>query len=126
VNCAGRLEAATPGQWVCEHRDPWIAAMVAYRRAVAGSDLNHSWDDGASAIAFSRGTAGFIAINNGASSVTAAIPSALSPGTYCDLLTGGRANPGCAGRAVTVGADGRIAITLEAKTALALLASQRP
>ena len=36
VACAASLEAATgAGQWTCEHRDPVIRRMVAFRRAVA-------------------------------------------------------------------------------------------
>src|SRR6266536_2439462 len=51
VTCAVSLETATVGQWVCEHRDPYIRSMVSFRRVVAGSDINHWWDDGANAIA---------------------------------------------------------------------------
>src|SRR3989440_9626940 len=63
VTCASSLEAATVGQWVCEHRDPYIRGMVAFRKLVAGSDVNHWWDDGANAIALSRGAKGFVAID---------------------------------------------------------------
>ena len=63
VTCATSLETAAIGQWVCEHRDPAIRTMVAFRRLVAGSDVNHWWDNGANAIAFSRGEKGFVAIN---------------------------------------------------------------
>lgn len=55
VACAASLETAAIGQWVCEHRDPSILRMVGFRREVAGTDVNHWWDDGANAIAFSRG-----------------------------------------------------------------------
>ena len=64
VTCASSLETAAIGQWVCEHRDPSIRNMVAFRRLVAGTDVNHWWDDGDNAIAFSRGDKGFVAINN--------------------------------------------------------------
>src|ERR1043166_5355968 len=63
--CASSLETAQLGQWVCEHRDPYIRNMVSFRHVTAGSDVNHWWDDGANAIAFSRGDKGFVAINNG-------------------------------------------------------------
>src|SRR5207244_3147193 len=34
VTCASSLETATIGQWVCEHRDPYIRNMVRFRRGV--------------------------------------------------------------------------------------------
>src|SRR5437899_7054022 len=55
VTCASSLETAARGQWVCEHRDPSILRMVSFRHAVAGTSINHWWDNGANAIAFSRG-----------------------------------------------------------------------
>ncbi len=126
VGCAARMELAVVGQWVCEHRDPWITRAVAFRKAMAGSDANTFWDDGADAVAFSRGTQGFVAINNGTAAITKTIPSSLPAGTYCDLLTGGLASGACAGRAVTVAADRTVSITLAAKTGVLLSATQHP
>jgi alpha-amylase len=89
VTCADSLETATDGQWVCEHRDPYIKNMVAFRRLVAGTDVNHWWSGSANAIAFSRGDKGFVAINVGSDTVVAAVPTGMASGAYCDLLTGG-------------------------------------
>ncbi len=97
VTCASSLETAAIGQWVCEHRDPAIRTMVAFRRLVAGTDVNHWWDNGDNAIAFSRGDKGFVAINGEPTPVTASVTSGLAPGVYCDLLTGGRGPTGCIG-----------------------------
>src|SRR2546430_9052210 len=63
VTCAASFETATVGQWVCEHRDPYIRNMVRFRRVVAGTDTHHWWDDGGNALAFSRGGKGFVAIS---------------------------------------------------------------
>jgi alpha-amylase len=122
VTCAARLEAAVIGEWVCEHRDPSIARMVAFRRAVAGTDITGWWDNGASAIAFSRGDKGFVAINHETSPGVALIPSGLPAGTYCDVLTGGRAGSGtaCVGRSVVVGAGGVVQVTFDVNTAIAI------
>jgi alpha-amylase len=90
VACAARTEAATVGQWVCEHRDAAIARMVRFRKVVAGTEVANWWDNGANAIAFSRGTKGFVAINRESHMVTARVTTSLPPGTYCDRLTGGR------------------------------------
>lgn len=120
VTCAGRLETATIGQWVCEHRDPYLLAMVRFRRVVAGSDLNRWWDNGANAIAFSRGDRGFVAINREDAPVTASIATGLAPGTYCDRLTGGLAGVTCVGTPVVVDAAGAVQLTLAPGTAVAI------
>src|SRR5947208_13820988 len=88
VTCAASLETATIGQWVCEHRDPSILQMVSFRQVVAGTNINHWWDNGANAIAFSRGAKGFVAINNETSSLDTNITIDMAPGTYLDLICG--------------------------------------
>ncbi|NUO62189.1 MAG: ATPase [Gemmatimonadaceae bacterium] len=120
VTCASSLESATVGQWVCEHRDPYIRNMVAFRKYVAGTDVNHWWDDGNNAIAFSRGDRGFVAINRESSAVTATIATGLPAGSYCDLLTGGKSGASCVGTTVVIDASGAIALTLGANSAVAI------
>jgi alpha-amylase len=111
VMCASSLESATVGQWVCEHRDPYIKNMVAFRRVVAGTDINHWWNSGTDAIAFSRGDKGFVAINGGSAAVTATIATGMPPGTYRDAL---------AGSPVVVDAAGSVSLNLAPQTAIAI------
>jgi alpha-amylase len=111
VSCAASLETATVGTWVCEHRDPHILNMVSFRRVVAGSDINHWWDNGANAIAFTRGNKGFVAINNGSTPLDTTISTGMAAGNYLDLLTG---------TAVVVDATGAVHVTLASKTAIAI------
>lgn len=118
VSCAATLDTAVSGQWVCEHRDAHIVAMVAFRRAVAGTAIEHWWDNGANAIAFSRGTKGFVAISKETTMVTAAVRTALSPGTYCDVLTGGRDGTGCVGATVVVDSNGMVQLDLAPRSAV--------
>ncbi len=125
VSCAARMEAAVIGQWVCEHRDPWVVAMVGFRRAVAGADFSRMWEDGADAVAYSRGDKGWVAINNGASGVSATIMTGLAAGTYCDVLSGSKAGASCTGRSITAAADGSVTITLGARSAVAMHSGQR-
>lgn len=125
VACAATLETATIGTWVCEHRDPTVLRMVGFRRAVAGTDLNRWWDNGANAIAFSRGDRGFVAINRESAAVTASVPTGLSAGTYCDVLTGGKAGEACAGTSLTVDAAGAVQLSLAANTAVAIHAGTK-
>ncbi len=120
VTCAASLETAVDGQWVCEHRDPSLKNMVAFRKRVAGSDVNHWWDDGANAIAFSRGAKGFVAINRESATVTPTIATGMAPGTYCDLLTGGRGAAGCAGTSIVVDATGATALRLAPNSGVAI------
>jgi alpha-amylase len=125
VTCAARMETALIGQWVCEHRDPYIRNMVGFRKLVAGTDVNHWWDDGSNAIAFSRGDKGFVAINREPSTVTATVATGLPAGTYCDLLTGGRTGASCAGTAVVVDGSGSVALSLATNTAIAIDAATK-
>jgi alpha-amylase len=125
LTCASSLETAQIGQWVCEHRDPYLRNMVRFRSVVAGTDVNHWWDDGANAIAFSRGNQGFVAINNETATVAAAVGTGLPPGTYCDLLTGGLIGTACAGTSVVVDATGTVQLSLPARSAIAIDAATR-
>ena len=119
------METAQIGEWVCEHRDPSIRNMVAFRRVVAGTDVNHWWDDGASAIAFTRGDKGFVAINNGSTRVQAMIATGMPVGSYCDRIGGGRVSGGCVGASIVVSATGMIALDLSPRTAIAVDATTK-
>jgi alpha-amylase len=125
VTCASSLETATVGQWVCEHRDPYILGMVAFRKVVAGTDVNHWWDDGANAIAFSRGGQGFVAISRESVTLDATIVTGMLPGTYCDILTGGRVGTACAGTSVVVDPGGAVPLHLAANSGVAIDAATR-
>jgi len=120
VQCATRMETATIGAWVCEHRDPSIARMVGFRRMVAGTAVSNWWDNGGNAIAFSRGDKGFVAMSRESAAVTVTTTTGLASGTYCDVLTGGRIGTACAGTSVTVGATGAVQLVLQTNTAIAI------
>ncbi|PYP53906.1 MAG: ATPase [Gemmatimonadetes bacterium] len=111
VTCASSLETATVGQWVCEHRDPSILGMVAFRKFVAGTDVNHWWDDGANAIAFSRGDKGFVAINRESAPLDTTVATGMPPGTYADVLSSG---------SIVVDSAGAIRVQLAANSAIAI------
>jgi alpha-amylase len=126
VRCAPRLEEARVGEWTCEHRDPVIGRIVAFRRAVAGAPVTGWWDDGDRAIAFSRGDRGFVALSLADTTVTVDAATPLDIGAWCDVLGGG-AEPGrCAGRTVEVGEDGRIRLGLAPGEAVAIHVGARP
>ena len=112
--------------WACVHRDPGVLAMVAFHRAVAGAPLGNVQDDGINLLAFSRGSKGFFAVNNAATPTTATLRTGLRPGTYCDTVGAARRGVRCEQAQVTVGRDGTAEVTVDAKSSLALLATQRP
>jgi len=125
VTCAASFETATVGQWVCEHRDPYIRNMVRFRRVVAGTDTNHWWDDGGNALAFSRGDKGFVAISRESAALDTTVATGMPPGSYCDILTGGLAGVACTGTLVVVDAAGAVRFHLEPNSAVAIDAATR-
>jgi alpha-amylase len=118
--CATSLETATIGQWVCEHRDPAILMMVRFRKSVAGTAVTHWWDNGANAIAFSRGDKGFVAINLEAVPLSMTVATGLGAGAYCDRLTGGLNGASCAGTELVVDGSGMVQLDLQPMTAVAV------
>lgn len=124
VACSTSWATATTGQWVCEHRDPHIRALVGFRRRMAGLPITQWWDNDANAIAFMRGSDGFVAINRETSTLTASIPTTLPSGTYCDLITGGKVGAGCAETALVV-SGGTIAPALPSNRAVVVELSSR-
>lgn len=120
VTCAANPDSAVDGDWVCEHREPDILRMVGFRRLVHGTDQNHWWDDGANAIAFSRGALGFVAISREDTSLTALVTTGMPAGHYCDLLTGGRSGTTCIGALITVDSTHAIPLQLNPNSAIAI------
>ena len=102
----------------CADRGPSIRPTMS--AVVAGSNIADWWDNGANAIAFSRGDKGFVAINNETTAVTATVETSLPPGTYCDRLTGGLGGGSCAGTSVVVSAAGMVQLDLPARTSIAI------
>lgn len=105
-------------QWVCEHREPAIAAMVRFRRETHGQPMTAWKQINSSAVAFSRGDAGFVAINSGTSAVSARFPVGLKPGRYRDILrtTG---NDDDENGDLVVAADRTVSVSLPPMSAIA-------
>jgi alpha-amylase len=105
-------------EWVCEHRDPAIAAMVVFRNRTHGEPVTNWTQLGPAAIAFSRGDRGFVAINAGTSAVTARVFAGLSPGRYTDIL-GADNGPGDGRAELIVGEDRFVTIEIPPMAAIA-------
>jgi alpha-amylase len=125
----GSIQAA---EWICEHRRPAIANMVAFRKAAAGTPTSAcgraDWKiaDDPNRVAFCRDGAGFVAMSVSATSGTTVLPTRLPSGSYCNVAqftfvpAAGAAPATCSGTAIVVGADGTASITLARRTAVAL------
>lgn len=108
----GTVNACYSDGWKCQHAWPQIAGMVGFRNAVAGTAVTNWWSNGNNAIAFGRGSKGYVAINHESGSLTQTFTTSLPAGTYCDVQHGGAT--------YTVGSDGRFTATIGANDAVAL------
>ncbi|MGP3947173.1 alpha-amylase [Streptomyces sp. 7N604] len=108
----GAVNACWQDGWKCQHKWPEIAAMVGFRNAVRGTAVTDWWDNGNDAIAFGRGSKGFVAINHEGGALTRTYRTSLPAGDYCDVQS--------RSRTVTVNGSGQFTATLGANTALAL------
>ena len=115
------------GGWVCEHRFRPIGNMVGFRNATLANFFTSDWwDDGNNQIAFGRGNAGFVVINNESTSLTRSFHTSLGAGQYCDIISGdytpasGGTAATCSGTVVTVDAQGNVALTAAAFGAAAI------
>ena len=124
-SCAADTANPALHTWVCQHRAAFVAPMVAFRKAVAGTGIANFWDNGGNQVAFSRGDQGFVAINREATALSHAFSTGLAAGNYCDVIVGGLKNGACAGTTVTVDATGMATLELPAMTALAIQVGQK-
>lgn len=79
--------SAADSGWVCEHRQPAIAAMVGFRNATEGAPVERWWSDPhAERIAFARGERGFVVINNTDEPMRQRLDTGLPAGRHCNVL----------------------------------------
>jgi alpha-amylase len=120
---AGRTNDATcfSGGWRCEHRWQVIANMVGFRNAVAGTPVVRWYDNGNNHIAFGRGSAGYLTVNDEDAPVTGrSYHSDLPAGRYCDVIHGSWIGRSCTGPVLTVDAGGWFAVDVPAHDAVAI------
>ncbi|WP_235215599.1 carbohydrate-binding module family 20 domain-containing protein [Phaeacidiphilus oryzae] len=113
--------------WYCLDRQTATLGMVAFHNAVAGTGVSDWQSDGQNIIGFSRGSTGFLALNNTASATAYTFTTGLAAGDYCDLVSGGGSaagSSGCKGTEVTVDSGGKASITVPAYGAVAIDTAQ--
>jgi alpha-amylase len=120
------LPTQPAGKWLCEHRRPFIARLIAFRKATAAAPaVTNEWDDGGDALAFGRGSVGFVVINNGASTLHRAFTTSLPAGAYCDVYGGAATSTGCSGIEIEVDGGGAADITVGPGSAVVLQVGAR-
>jgi len=119
-------------EWICEHRRPAIANMVAFRKATASAPVSNcgrgDWriDNDPNRIAFCRDGAGFMAMSLSVTPITTPLPTRLPAGGYCNIAqftftaASGQTPATCSGALVVVAGDGSATIALSRRTAVAL------
>ncbi|MEV0977889.1 carbohydrate-binding module family 20 domain-containing protein [Streptomyces sp. NPDC049915] len=113
----------TSGAWICTDRVQGVANMVGWHNAASGQPVANWWDNGNNTIAFSRGSAAWIAINNSSSAVTQTFTTGLAAGSYCDIIHGDISSSGtCSGATVDVDSSGKATVTVAAGDSVALYA----
>ncbi|TDB84765.1 carbohydrate-binding module family 20 domain-containing protein [Actinomadura sp. 7K534] len=111
--------------WQCITRSTGMKGMVGWRNATASAPAVSNFTATAgNVIGFSRGSRGWIGLNDSSGPSTAAYRTGLADGVYCDVITGGTGSGGCAGTAVTV-SGGTATVTIPAGGAVAVHADAR-
>jgi len=116
----GTVNACYADGWKCQHAWRQIINMVGFRNAVRGTGVNNWWSNGYQAIAFGRGSKGYVAINHEGFAVTQTFQTSLPAGTYCDVQHGDRSGSGCTGPTYSVNSSGQFTATVGANDAIAL------
>ena len=70
-------------------------------------------------IAFSRGTRGWAAFNNGTEAKQITVQTGMAKGRYCDAIHGSPVLNSCTGPTIRVNAAGRATVSVGAKDAVA-------
>jgi alpha-amylase len=107
------------GVWVCEHHQRAIANMVAFRNTVGTAAMNNWWSNGSGQIAFGRGTAGYVILNQ-SGTLNRTFQTSLPAGTYCDVIAGDFSGGTCSGRTLTVSSTGTVTASVASGSAAAI------
>ncbi|HEY0701054.1 MAG TPA: alpha-amylase family protein [Micromonospora sp.] len=116
----GTVYACFQNGWKCQHAWRQIGNMVGFRNAVRGTGVTNWWSNGYQAIAFGRGSRGYVAINHESFAITRTFQTSLPAGTYCDVQHGDRTGTGCTGPTYTVNSSGQFTATVGPNDAIAL------
>jgi len=105
-------DGACTNGWICEHRWRQIYNMAVFNNLTQGTEVENWWDNAGNQIAFSRGSAGFVAFNNDNYDLQETLQTGMAAGTYCEIISGNLEDGACTGSTVTVDSDGNAYIEI--------------
>jgi alpha-amylase len=94
--------------------------MVGFRNAVQTNGLTNWASPSSQLVAFGRGKAGFVAINNSDQDWNSGFQTSLPAGKYCNVIDGAKGGGKCSGSTVTVGSDGKFTFNVKKRNAVAI------
>jgi alpha-amylase len=115
--------AACGSGWQCQHRQRAILNMVGWHNASAGTSVANWSSPSSNVIAFSRGSAAWLAMNNSGGGVSnQSFSTGLPAGTYCDIIHGdfNASASTCSGPTVAVNSSGTATVSVAAKDTVAI------
>jgi len=86
VHSARDLNCGPGKDWVCEHRWPSIANMVAWRRSAGTAKVSNWHTEGSQRFFFCRGTTACIAVNLARMPWRCKLSVSMPPGMYCNIV----------------------------------------
>jgi alpha-amylase len=99
--------------------------MVGWHKYVGTAKRANFYTDELNVVAFSKGSRGWAAFNNGSTAKQIRVQTGLPRGTYCDVVTGRKSGGSCTGDTVTVNRSGLATVTVPALGAVAVKRSDR-
>ena len=106
--------------WYCQHRWTAISGMVGFRNTVQTTDITNWLSPSSQLVAFGRGGAGFVVINNTDQQWSSTFQTSLPAGTYCNVIDGVKNGGSCTGSTITVGANGSFSYNVSGRNAIAI------
>ncbi|KAG8983121.1 hypothetical protein FRB90_006299 [Tulasnella sp. 427] len=103
--CSGNAGA---NGWQCQHRWTAISGMVGFYNKVGSAGLTNWTQGNNNQIAYGRGTAGYVIINNDSAAWTKTFTTQLPAGKYCDVYSGNKSGTKCTGKTITVSSTGKL------------------
>ncbi|KIM89391.1 carbohydrate-binding module family 20 protein [Piloderma croceum F 1598] len=105
--------------WLCQHRWTAISGMTGFRNTVGEAPITNWVSPQSNQIAFGRGSAGFVAINNDDFAWSTTFTTSFADGSYCDVISGNSASGSCTGTSFSV-SNGSLTATVPARSAIAI------
>ena len=108
------------GGWYCQHRWTPISGMVGFRNAVQTNGMKNWFSPTPQRVAFGRGGAGFVVINNLDQGWNSSFQTSLPAGKYCNVIDGIKKGGICSGTTVTVASNGQFTFDVGKRDAVAI------